>query len=235
MKRNIGKNVELLKDIGKVDSKINSVLIISLISIVLTDLVFNNLPELFSGASGLLNAYYNFCIGIVVSYIFYFFVVHLKEQSDKLNIQPYVLKKSQNIVANHDDVIGKLKKLSGDSSPEKFLTKNDIEAVFKSINPMATAPMTLGLGGAAANWLQYMDSRRYYTEEKIGKVFKLMPHLDTELAQILSAIEDCSYFVSLKHTANRELPNNKDLIPWAEPFYEYSQLCKSLEKYYEAL
>ncbi|MDE1348450.1 hypothetical protein [Vibrio aestuarianus] len=91
--------------IRSVDTTLNVLLLISLVSIVLTDTLFNNLPELFDGGAGLLNAYYNFCIGMVVSYIFYFVVVHIKELKDKENIDAYVVGKSKAVIHDYESVI----------------------------------------------------------------------------------------------------------------------------------
>ncbi|HDZ9627033.1 hypothetical protein [Vibrio cholerae] len=215
--------------IRSVDTTLNALLLISLVSIVLTDTLFNNLPELFDGGAGLLNAYYNFCIGMVVSYIFYFVVVHIKELKDKENIDAYVAGKSMAVIHDYESVIRAIQNKLNITSDELYPSKSEVQRLFAQIDPNSDAPM-VSRTSRSVNWLQFMDSYRFRSQKVISKIFEKMPFLDSEHVKLLSAVDDCSHFMVIEYTS-RTPTSNQDLSAWASTFYDYSIACKQLNLY----
>ncbi|MGR5265264.1 hypothetical protein WAX88_04585 [Photobacterium damselae subsp. damselae] len=216
--------------IKSVDTTLNVLLLISLVSIVLTDTLFNNLPELFDGGAGLLNAYYNFCIGMVVSYIFYFVVVHIKELKDKENIDAYIVGKSKAVIHDYESVIRAIQNKLNITSDELYPSKSEVQRLFAQIDPNSDAPMVSRTSRSYVNWLQFMDSYRFRSQQVISKIFEKMPFLDSEHVKLLSAVDDCTHFMVIENTS-RIPTSNQDLSAWASTFYDYSIACKQLNLY----
>lgn len=218
---------KLVQYIIAVNLTLNLMLLISLVSIILIDTVFIKLPELFDGGSGLLNAYYNFCIGMVASYIFYFVVVHIKEEKDKKNIGPYIGGKSMLVVNDYERFIRAVGYTNENQYPSQF----EIKRSFEQIDPNSRTPsMMCANTHQNVTWFQYMNYFRTQSQESIGKVFEKMPFLDSELVKLLSDIDNCSYFAQVEFIS--KVPHcNENLSVWSEPFYEYSLLCQKLKLY----
>ena len=216
--------------IRSVDTTLNVLLLISLVSIVLTDTLFNNLPELFDGGAGLLNAYYNFCIGMVVSYIFYFVVVHIKELKDKENIDAYVVGKSKAVIHDYESVIRAIQNKLNITGDELYPSESEVQRLFAQIDPNSDAPMVSRTSRSYVNWLQFMDSYRFRSQKVISKIFEKMPFLDSEHVKLLSAVDDCTHFMVIENTS-RTPTSNQDLSAWASTFYDYSIACKQLNLY----
>ena len=216
--------------IRSVDTTLNVLLLISLVSIVLTDTLFKNLPELFDGGAGLLNAYYNFCIGMVVSYIFYFVVVHIKELKDKENIDAYVVGKSKAVIHDYESVIRAIQNKLNITSDGLYPSESEVQRLFAQIDPNSDAPMVSRTSRSYVNWLQFMDSYRFRSQKVISKIFEKMPFLDSEHVKLLSAVDDCTHFMVIENTS-RTPTSNQDLSAWASTFYDYSIACKQLNLY----
>ncbi|HIF9215687.1 TPA: hypothetical protein ACX6QF_001162 [Photobacterium damselae] len=207
---------------------LNLILVVSLISILLNDLIWNDLPELFNGANELLSAYYNFCISIVGSYIFYFIVVHMKEMKDKKNVNQHIGAQSKKLLFEYDCAFAALKMQAGRKSEDRYASKDEIKKILLNVNPHSDAPM--GNGHIYVNWYTFLTFYIERSQSNITKIFEKMPFLDSEHVKILAAIDSCSYFMSLN--AAKELQfGNTDMSVWADHFYNYACLCKELEEY----
>ncbi|MEZ8129512.1 hypothetical protein [Enterovibrio norvegicus] len=202
--------------------------LLSISSILAIDLCFGEIPELFNGGKELLNAYYNFCIGLVASYVFYFIVVHVKEQSDKDNVKAYVFSKSNCVVGNYKCVIRAVKKEVGYMGTEDYFDQEKIHELFLKVVPNSDAPMVSSYDSSRLNWVQFLNDYRISSIRLIDKMLKVMPYLDTEHIQLLSAIEDSHYFIEISGLSGI---GNPDISIWSETFYKYSLDCKALEKY----
>ena len=224
--------MRLIKYITSVRPAINIVLLFAIVSIVIMEGWLNSIPELVSWGSEFGEVYFKICLSIISSYVFYFIVVHVKSVQDKENIGVFVSGKVRNVIGDYKSQINELKKAANNTSESEYLEKGEIESIFKSINPKSQAPLLLGGLGNYANWLQYLDYHKSRSQGFIQKVFIKMPFLETELVSLLAKIDDCTHFMVLGHTANRQL-NNTDMEAWASGFYDYALLCKELENYHE--
>lgn len=212
------------KNILSVNPYLNGLLLLSITLILLTDLWFNNLPELFQGGGNLLSVLYNLCVGIIGSYIFYFIVVHLKELRDKETINACIAPKLRNIVGDYTAVMSAIKKASNSNLTEAYPSKADIESLFKNINPHSPSPV---LG---ENWLEFIKNRSKRTKYSIKNIFEKMTFLDSILVSHLSKIEDCAYFKELEFHYPAPL-RNITIEFLSTTFHQYSLLSQTLDQY----
>ena len=224
--------MKFYKYVASVRPAINAIFLGAVSSIVVMEGWLNSIPEIVSWGNEFGEVYFNICLSIISSYVFYFIVVHIKSQQDKENIGVFVSGKVRNVIGDYKSQIRELKKAANNTNEEEFLEKSDIESIFLLINPQGQAPLLLGGLGNYANWLQYVDYHKSRTQGFIQKVFIKMLFLESKLVALLAKIDDCTHFMVLGHTANRPF-NNTDMSAWAGGFYDYSLLCKELENYHE--
>lgn len=224
--------MKFLKNILAVNPYLNLALIIAIASVVLMEAYLFDIPELIPWGEEFGTIYYKLCLSLMASYIFYFIVIHLKSQSDKENINAFVATKSYGVVGDYKSQIQALKKEVNSTISDDYLSKEQIEDVFKMIDPKNNAPLLLGQFGSYANWIQYMSYHKDRTQKLIQKIFIKMPFLDSKLVRLLAEIDDCTHFVVIESTLNLKFGNN-DMSAWAGSFYEYSIKCKELEEYNE--
>lgn len=224
--------MRLIKYITSVRPAINFILLGAVFSIVIMEGWLNSTPEIVSWGSEFGEIYFKTCLSIISSYVFYFIVVHVKSVQDKENIGMFVSGKVLNVIGGYKSQIRELKKAANSSSEAEYLEKNEIDEIFRSINPNNQAPLLIGQVDNHANWLQYLDFHKSRSQGCIQKIFVKMPFLETELVSLLAKIDDCAHFMVVEHTANRQ-NTNTDMEPWASTFYDYSLLCKELESYYK--
>ena len=224
--------MKLLRNILAVSPYLNLALVISIVSVVVIEAYLLEIPEIVSWGAEFGAVYYKLCLSIMASYIFYFIVVHLKVQADKENINAFVATKAYGVVRNYKAQLQALKKAAAFTADTEYLTKEEVEQVFKAINPLDNAPLLLRQLGNHANWLQYMKYHNDRTQELIKKTFVKMPFLDSKLVRLLAEIDDCSHFNTIDFFVNTHL-RNKDMSAWAGHFFEYSIKCKELQEYNE--
>lgn len=224
--------MKFIKNILAVNPYLNLVLIIAIGSVVTMEAYLFDIPELVPWGKEFGIIYYKLCLSLMASYIFYFIVIHLKSQSDKENINAFVATKSYGVVGDYKSQIRELKKEINSTIEDDYLSKEQIEDIFKAINPKNNAPLLLGQFGNYANWIQYMSYHKDRTQKLIQKIFIKMPFLDSKLVRLLAEIDDCNHFGVIESTLNLKFGNN-DMSAWASSFYEYSIKCKELEQYNE--
>ena len=64
--------------------------LISLLILLIKIFIFNSYPSIFNGAYAFGLIVESILVSVLASYVFYFFVVHFKEHSDRLFIHPYI-------------------------------------------------------------------------------------------------------------------------------------------------
>lgn len=224
--------MKIIKYITSVRPAINVIFICAIISIIAMEGWLNSMPEVVSWGHEFGVVYFKICLSIISSYVFYFIVVHIKAVQDKENIGVFVSGKVRNILGDYKSQIAVLKNAANNTTEGVYLDKADIETICLSINPQAQSPLLLGGLGNYGNWLQYLDYHKSRTQGFIQKVFIKMPFLETKLVSLLAKIDDCTHFMVLGYTANRQF-NNTDLSAWASGIYDYSVLCEELDNYHE--
>src|SRR5688500_395906 len=89
---------------------------------------------------------------IVVSYVFYILVVHLKEWRGKERLRPYIEKYARSIYGQCEGQLNELGKVLGQDLTLSTVTRDEVGVAFKCISPHSSAPLVLGQTGTPANW-----------------------------------------------------------------------------------
>jgi hypothetical protein len=227
MKKN-NKNILLFKTL-RID--ISIIFFLCILIIISINFWFNKIPEIFEGGSKVGIILEKICLSYVSAFIFYFLIVHIKAHKDKININNYILNKVNFLINGFTILNNQLTKESKINLTGKYPTNEEINLIFRSINPKSKAPLLLNiLSNDYANWIQYLEHSRQESSHTIENIFLLMPFLDTKLITILTKIEDCTYF-RLLPTMSKNPIANKDLTFLETTFLEYTKLIKELEEY----
>lgn len=222
--------MKIISYIVKLPLALNIAMIISFVSIIVIDFYLKDIEEIVSWGSEFGNIYYRVCLSMIASYVFYFIVIHLKSMKDKENVNKFISFKVSNILSTYNTQINEIKKLSNNIDEKKYFKLEELEKLFKNINPNAQAPLILGT--KYATWMQYFQYNNKRTQENIKKIFVQMPFLDSELVDILAHIEDNHHFEVIDLLSS--IPcNNQNMESFADTFIAYSNLCEKLEVYYD--
>ncbi|HCE4792145.1 TPA: hypothetical protein NKQ44_004725 [Vibrio parahaemolyticus] len=220
----------LINYIKQVRLVLNLIFIVTMIFIVLNAVTFSQLPELFNGGSALLGILNDISIGYIVSYIFYFLVVHIKEVDDKKHINFYIAAKSQALVAEYKGVVSHINRSFHKGSTSHYLSQEEFNEIFSQISPQS--PSSFFTIHGRLPWVEVFNDSRIRSEKIIAKLYLKMVFLDSKYVNLLSRIEESSYFKLLEPLDSLKAPiGNKDMLIWSVPFYHYSLLIKELELY----
>ena len=206
--------------------------VVAFLTLVFIDFWLINIPEVFAGGSKLGQIIYRLCLSYISAFIFYFLVVHVKNQKDKENLYSYIAKKVRMVIGAAKGIAGAMAKEANVELSGDFPTKLELSKICKGINPNGKAPMLLGVLGNHANWLQYFDTFKRRSNEATEKVFLKMQFLDSRLVNHLAKVEDCTHFTLISQV--QFLPiTNTDLCGFESSILEYFQLVENLDEYYQ--
>lgn len=200
-------------------------------SVCIIDFWLIDIPEIFKGGYKLGQIIYKLCMSYISAFIFYFLVVHIKQQKDKENLYSYVAQKVNMIIGCAWGLISAVSNASNITLTEKYPSKEELDIICTCINPNANTPLLLGRLGNYANWMQYFDYQKIRSNDATEKIFKKMPFLETELVNILSKIEDNPHFMILGHIIHNMPYKNQDITAFQSCLSSYFELIKDLENY----
>ena len=205
----------------------------STVALLLKVLVLDQLPEMFPGAhkAGLLSD--AILTSVVASYVFYLLVVHVKEQTDKDTLRPYIQKHATRVVGDCLSQLSEISKTTGSALSLDSVEKEDVLAAFAKIQPYSPAPLIISPSNARANWFEYFSYHEVRTKGSIRKLLDQLVFLDSRLVATITAIDDCSHFTHLSLVRESRV-SNADLSVWAPPFWDYCVLCRALNSYLSA-
>lgn len=205
----------------------NALTTISTLLLLLKLFVLNRFPAAFFGAYELGILTEAILTSIIASYIFYLVVVHLKEQTDRDILQPYVEKHAKRIIG---DCVSQLNGFS-EASEVKLtldeLTQQDVENALSKIPPYSQAPLIISPTNQHANWFQYFTYHEKRTKDSIRKLLNQLPFLDVTLVSLITSIDDSPHFTQLNILLEVHV-NNSDMTAWASTFFDYCILCRQL-------
>lgn len=207
----------------------NTLALGSIILLVAKIFVFNRLSEIFPGAYELGILSDAILTSIVASYIFYLLVVHLKEQSDKDIVRPYIAKHAKRIVGDCEALLSELSKASGNTLTFDA-TKAAIESALRNIAPGSAAPLLISNLGRNASWPEFFSYRNNRTKASCRKILDQLPLLDAKLISLIAAIDDCSLFVQVEMVLGIPF-NNDDMTFFTSSLHGYINLCSSLNEF----
>lgn len=119
----------------------NRLAALALSSLTVKVLVFNRVPALFYGAHELGLIVEPILASIVASYVLYLIVVHLKEQSDKATIRPYIAKHTTRVVGDCQSQLTEISRVTGTEISLANASKELITDAFKKIARYSEAPL----------------------------------------------------------------------------------------------
>lgn len=209
-----------------------NILAISAVILLLFKITFlNRYPSLFFGAYELGVVVEAILASVVASYVFYLIVVHIKEQSDRDLLRPYIEKHSKRIVGDCLSQLNGISQASGTELDFRNLSEECINNAFSNIKPYSIAPLLLSVQPTlSANWFQYFIHHEKRSKESIRKLFDQLPFLSAELIAIIADINDCSHFSKLSLILDVNV-SNPNLSVWANSFYGYCTLCRKLDEH----
>lgn len=219
--------MQLLRIVKSASPEANFLVLFSVALLLAKILILNRFPSFFFGAYELGGHVEAILAGVIASYVFYLYVVHLKELRDKTTVRPYINKHSMRTVGSCENQLRDISNVSGVNLTFKNATVVEISDAFKKIAPYSKAPLIISQNDDYANWFQYFAFNQRRSKESIKRVLDQLPYLDAKLASALTAIDDCSHFHHMDFLGGIVV-RNTDLSSWAPEFADYCKLCIEL-------
>lgn len=223
----------ILKLIKSIRKDLGFLFVGALAVICVIDFWLIDLPDIFKGGFKLGQIVYKLCMSYISAFIFYFLVVHIKQQKDKQNLYTYIDKKVAVILSDAKSLIDEMSKKSGLPFSNRYPSSDELQRISNLIDPHSEAPLFLGYNtNRYANWIQYFANSSIRSKEAIQKIFQKMPFLETELINILANIEDSTHFwiwekiIPTMNSHNLQFANTGQEI-----FSKYFELIQQLEVY----
>jgi len=169
-------------------------------------------------------------ISIIASYIFYLFVVHIKELNDQSIIGPYIKQHANRIVGECEQQLREIGQASQCTLELISLTELSLQQALSKIPPYSAAPLVMGRIGNNANWFQYFDFHKAKTRESISRIMAQIIYVDSKLSRLIAEIDDCSHFSVIEYFVS--IPtSNTNLEAFSNTFFDYCQRCTALKHY----
>ena len=210
----------------------NSLTLGSVILLIIKIFIFNRMPEISPGG-------YEFGVlsdailtSVVASYIFYLFVVHLKDQKDKITVRPYIEKHAKRIVGDCQAILTEISKKSG-IQLDLNSTENTVDDAFKKINPNSQSPLLFSDLNRYANWSEFISYRNRRSKSSCKKLLDHLLYLDSKLASLVANIDDCSLFIQVEMFINN-MSSNQDMTFYTSTFHKYIEYSLNLNTYIES-
>lgn len=165
------------------------IFIISLTYILCSYIIMYDQEELFINAWKLDIILREIFSALLISTIFYYITVTLKEKHERNVIFPHIDKYINRVVSW-------ARRLSSDLFKEnhKFPDKNNIEKILKETNPADNSKLLISHLGRNANRLEYLHFCMQRSISWLDKLANKSQYLDIELENILIKIEDSTFF-----------------------------------------
>ncbi len=147
---------KIYRNIASLRSDLSILFLAAIIFIILMNFWFVNIPEIFKGAGKIGQISYELSFAYVSAFIFYFLVVHLKDQKDKENLYNYISNKTLSVIGIAKSLINAIAKEANVNLANDYPNRSELNEICKLINPNSKAPLLL-MNMNYANWLQYFD------------------------------------------------------------------------------
>jgi hypothetical protein len=197
-------------------------------------LLLNRYNALFFGAYELGIIFEAILASVVASYIFYIFVVHLKELRDRDAFEPYFRGHATRIVS---DCISCLREISEKSGIDLnfFTCTNEkvIEALFKT-NPSAQANFYLGSQNRHATVQEFFWFNSETSRTSCKCLLEKLNFMTVEETKLISDIEECSYFRTSESILYNTIKNT-DCSFLTSSLCVYINCCRRLNTYAKAI
>ncbi|OGU57029.1 MAG: hypothetical protein A2V66_05555 [Ignavibacteria bacterium RBG_13_36_8] len=213
------------------DPVLNVFLFFSIIFIISIEFYLNNINEIFYGGHILGEVVVNLSLAFIVTYIFYFIVVHIKIQKDKEIIHKHVHIKIGIIISDTKIIIKEMAKISHYQLTSEYPNKNELFEICSNIKLDSNGPMVIGKNNIKANWAQYLDFMKRRTEKHIQDIFIFMQYLDTYLVSSLYSIQDSFYLKYIGFISSGMISSNTILSGIHDQLKDFFDDVNKLEVY----
>jgi len=211
-------------------STVNRVLLtlfgISILVLVAHDIIFAGWPELFVGGAALWNLFYRLCLAFAASFIFYFVVVHRKEQREKQTLRPFLYQYTGYLVEDAREISEKLKEATSLNLADDF--PPTLEEAFKMCKAVSPCDRVPGL--FTVTWHEFLSFRSNRTKRNLTGIYAATPFLDPEHLQRIMDLDNSLYFRKVE-VFIRNRAHHESLSIISDELYEYLDLAKRLEEY----
>lgn len=168
---------------------------------------------------------------VVASYVFYLFVIHLKEVNDRKAVGPYIDRHSRRVIGNCESQLLEIGKVAGPAVSLENVSLQTITVALSKIPPYSNAPLLLGpTTNKYANWFEYFDYHKQRTRESIARVMAQLIYVDAKRVSLLAAVDDCSHFSMISHLLHTPVSNH-DMSAFSSTFHDYCMLCLALKQH----
>ena len=221
-----------MKFILSINKTINILVIVSMAIILCHDLWWHTLPELFEGGQKLLSSIYNLTMGYLVSYVFYLVVVRYKEYKDENYINSVALPIVKEVIKSSDLINDCIKGINSANSQE-LNNKESLKTLLNQKKYNDNIPRVTGTFlYAPASWADFLEGQKQVSRRNIQRAFSFISHLEPELIELLTSLDDSSYFISLVFVSkyNTEMLD-KSMEELSDSYFDYNQTIVKLNEY----
>lgn len=222
--------MNLLLILKRMPKEVNILTGVSIGILLIKILWLDGVDSPFAWMQGIGGVFQDVLVSIIASYIFFFFVVQLKDYSNKKTVSPYIAKHTKMVVGECISQLGDITQSSGVELKLDTLTQERLTSAFLKINPTSRAPLVFFLPDGYANWLQYFQFHNSRSRGSINRVLGQLIFLEAKHVSLLVAIDDCLHFQMMHQMQNHKI-NNTDMSAFASTFFEYCEFCRNLNTY----
>lgn len=207
------------------------IFVASLAYILIFDFLLINIPSIFDNADKIGSLIFNIAISYLTAFIFYFLVVHIKEENDKNKIYPYILNKVSVIVKSGSELFKRFSDGSKITYSTKFPSTEIVMEMCKNLHIKDQAPIITG--GQYGTWMHFIKSTRNYNLQTIESIKSKMIYLEPELIVLIANIEENNLFslVDVVIQTNNMVGGNQDLTIFHPGLMKYIENLSALDKY----
>ena len=224
------KKIKLVKYFGNVRKDLKLLLFLAFGLYLSIEFVFNNYPEIFTNANKVGQLFSKLSISYISAFIFYFVVVHIKNENDKENINEYVGHKVYAIITSAHLIIQPMLQKSDKNALFEYLSNEDLNKLLSSINRAENeAPLRFKNESENANWMEWLAYLKESTENSLKEIYVRYTHMDSKLIKILTRIENSLYLSQFDSLLNFE--HDKTFKIYSLQIQTYLKLIKDLEEY----
>lgn len=223
--------MELIKTLRK---DLGLLFIVSILIVLMINFWLIDIPQFFNKGNTIGVLIEKLCMSYISAFIFFFFVVHIKQQKDKRNIYQFVAEKSINIISCGQTIGRDLAKDSNVKLKTYYPSKEELLEICYKINPYSEPTTLVSWSGLKLNWFSHFEKYRQDSMDSINEIYAKMPFLDAQLIKHLSLIESSPFFSLTKAMQNFPFKaKNENLLNFVDTILNYLETVKDFEQFYD--
>ena len=194
----------------------------------LIDLYLINIPELFTGGSLIGVIIKEICLAFIAGFFFYAIVSQLRENKDKQHLDFFIRKRINNIISDFAALTSQLERVV--KSPMSLPPTNlEVKSFMQGLDGISEKSTSSTVNAISMTWAQRFGLNQLKARNEIEKLYLISTHVDSELLEICSKIDDCRFFEMLEQIRMINVQ-----VKWAEfsdMMYDWYRLHWFLAKY----